>query len=128
VNPITGRLLRTFDSLKNKFGPIWMSHWRHTMVDGVEFWISWQWLRLLRKPSHWQVHRGTFCQFLFRWIYYCHSYKSTGKETSKTHLYEVIQNSAPSTIVWRQCDIQIAEKFRTIADNFGQVWTTVEIG
>ena len=25
------------------------------------------------------VHRGVFCQFLFRWIYYCHSSKSTGK-------------------------------------------------
>ena len=29
------------------------------------------------------LHRGTFCQFPFRWIYYCHSSKSTGKETGK---------------------------------------------
>ena len=36
------------------------------------------------------VHRGAFCQFLFRWIYYCHSSKSTGKETGKTHLGAVI--------------------------------------
>ena len=50
-----------------------MSHWRHTMVDGAEFWISCQWLEILRKASHWQL----------------------------------IQNSAPSTIVWRQCDIRI---------------------
>ena len=29
---------------------------------------------------------GAFCQFSFRWIYYYHSSKSTGKETGKTHL------------------------------------------
>ena len=32
-----------------------MSHWRHTMVDGAEFWISCQQLRILRKASHWQL-------------------------------------------------------------------------
>jgi hypothetical protein len=32
------------------------------------------------------LHRGVFCQFPFRWIKYCHSSKSTGKETGKTHL------------------------------------------
>ena len=32
-----------------------MSHWRHTMVDGAKFWISYQQLRLLRKASHWQL-------------------------------------------------------------------------
>ena len=32
------------------------------------------------------MHRGAFFQFLFRWIHYCHSSKSTGKETGKTHL------------------------------------------
>ena len=35
------------------------------------------------------LHRGAFCQLPFRWIYYwpllCHSSKSTGKETGKTH-------------------------------------------
>ena len=39
------------------------------------------------------MHRGAFCQFLFRWIYYCHISKSTGKETGKTHfcaLYRVL--------------------------------------
>ena len=35
------------------------------------------------------VHRGAFCQFPFRWIYYCHSSKSTGKESGKTHLCAV---------------------------------------
>ena len=34
--------------------------------------------------------RGAFCQFLSRWIYYCHSRKSTGKKTGETHLYAVI--------------------------------------
>ena len=32
------------------------------------------------------VHRDAFCQFPFRWIYYCHSSKSTGKETGKMRL------------------------------------------
>ena len=32
------------------------------------------------------VHRGAFCQFSFRWIYYYGSDKSNGKETEKTHL------------------------------------------
>ena len=54
-----------------------MSHWRHTMVDGTKFWISYQWLAYLSSFSHWQV----------------------------------IQNSTPSTIVWRQCDIWIEGNF-----------------
>ena len=32
------------------------------------------------------VHRGAFCQFPFRWIYFYTSNKFTGKETGKTHL------------------------------------------
>ena len=32
------------------------------------------------------LHRGAFCRFLFRWIYYYGSYTSTGKEARKTHL------------------------------------------
>ena len=36
------------------------------------------------------VHRGAFCQFLFRWIYYYDSTKSTGKETDKTYLCAVL--------------------------------------
>ena len=33
------------------------------------------------------IHKGAFCQFPFLWIYYCHSSKSTGKQTGETHLY-----------------------------------------
>ena len=36
------------------------------------------------------LHRGAFCQFPFRWIYYYGSNKSTGKETGKTHLCAVV--------------------------------------
>ena len=36
------------------------------------------------------VHRGAFCQFPFRWVYYYGSNKSTGKETDKTHLCAVL--------------------------------------
>ena len=35
------------------------------------------------------LHRDAFCQFLFRWIYYCYNRKSSGKETGKTHLCAV---------------------------------------
>ena len=52
-----------------------MSHWCHTMVDGVEFWFSCQQLRIPQKASPWKL----------------------------------IQNLAPSTMVWRQCDIKIAK-------------------
>ena len=31
-------------------------------------------------------HRDAFFKFPFRWIYYCHGSKSTGKKTVKTHL------------------------------------------
>ena len=33
------------------------------------------------------MNRGAFGQFPFRWIYYCHSSKSAGKVTAKTHLF-----------------------------------------
>ena len=32
------------------------------------------------------LHRGAFCQFPFRWIYYYGSNKSTGKKTGKMHI------------------------------------------
>ena len=32
------------------------------------------------------LHKGAFCQFPFRWIYYYGSNKSIGKGTGKTHL------------------------------------------
>ena len=43
----------------------------------LEFWVC-----ELSQP----MHRGAFCQFPFRWIYYYGSNKSTGKETGKMHL------------------------------------------
>ena len=58
---------------------IWLSHWRHTMVDGAEFWIS------CKRPAF-------LCSF---------------------SRLQVIQNSVPSTIVWRQCDVQILMLFQT---------------
>ena len=42
-----------------------------------------------RKVASSRLHRGAFCQFPFRWIYYCHSSKSTGTETGKTHICAV---------------------------------------
>ena len=36
------------------------------------------------------VHGGTLGQFPFRWIYHCHSSKSTGKETGKTTLCSAV--------------------------------------
>ena len=47
------------------------------------------WLILASIPIHDLLYRGAFFQFLFWWIYYCHSSKSTGKETGKTHLCAV---------------------------------------
>ena len=50
------------------------------------------------------MHRGAFCQFPFRWIYYYDSNKSTGKETGKTHLCAVIQkNSSLADLSAKQC-------------------------
>ena len=47
---------------------------------------------ILKKRCPYQsAHRRAFCQFPFRWIYYYDSNKSTGKETGKTHLYEVYE-------------------------------------
>ena len=41
-----------------------------------------QFMQLVFRP----IHRGAFCQFPSRWIYYCHCSQSTGKEIGKTHL------------------------------------------
>ena len=40
------------------------------------------------------VHRDAFCHFTFRWIHYYESIKSTGLETSKSHLCVVISTLA----------------------------------
>ena len=43
---------------------------------------------------------GAFGQFTFRWIYYCHSSKSTKKETGKMHLCVVHTFYFLETFVW----------------------------
>ena len=35
---------------------------------------------------HLSLHRGAFCHFPYRWIYYCHNSKTTLEETVKTNL------------------------------------------
>ena len=37
------------------------------------------------------LHRDAFWEFPFRWIYYCNSSESTGKETDKTHLCALVR-------------------------------------
>ena len=45
-----------------------------------------------KKSSPYQaLHRGPFCKFPFRLIYYYGSNKSTGKDTGKTHLCALVQ-------------------------------------
>ena len=57
-------------------------HWRlHSLCIGLS-------VELASKLS--PVHKGAFCQFLFRWVYYYGNNKSTGKETAKTHLCAVL--------------------------------------
>ena len=53
-----------------------------------------------------QLHRGAFCQFPFRQIYYYGSNKSTGKETEKRHLCELLDAS--------ECDFSCTSKTRRI--------------
>ena len=36
------------------------------------------------------LHRGVFCQFPVRWIYYCHCSKSTRKESGKMQLCALV--------------------------------------
>ena len=43
------------DSCHLQSWPIQMSHWRHTMVNGIRFWIGCQWLAFLRILSCWQL-------------------------------------------------------------------------
>ena len=50
-----GLVRNNFEPVQNHFGPIRMSHWRHTMVDGAKFWISYQWLAFLSIFSRWQL-------------------------------------------------------------------------
>ena len=41
---------------------------------------------MIQVMSVFTLHRGAFCQFSFRCIYYCHCSKSIRKKTGKTHL------------------------------------------
>ena len=57
---------------------------RQTFLGGLVHWCGFNpWVKI---PP---VYRGAFCGFPFWWIYYCHSVKSTGKKTGKTHLCAV---------------------------------------
>ena len=42
-----------------------------------------KWFQKEHSCTLYTLHKGAFCQFPFRWIYYCHRSKSTGKETGK---------------------------------------------
>ena len=50
--------------------------------------------------TRYTVHRSAFCKFPFRWIYYCHSSKYTGKETGKTHLCAVFEENTIGAYVF----------------------------
>ena len=62
--------------------------------------------------SHWlsgRLHRDAFCRFPFRWIYYCHSSKSIGKETGKMHLCALCGvNVTSNYLFYSQCNLIIA--------------------
>ena len=49
------QLIFPCSSCPTKYISIRMSHWRHMMVDGTEFWITCKQLKLLRNDSHWQL-------------------------------------------------------------------------
>ena len=46
------------------------------------------------------LHKGTIWQFPVQWIYYCHSYKSTGKKTGKTHLWSFLFEKIDGMMRW----------------------------
>ena len=50
------------------------------------------WLCPVRSALRRTPHRGAICQFLFRWVFYYHNSKSTGKKTGKTHLCAPVCN------------------------------------
>ena len=67
-------------------GPISFCHHHKCQTGLSAFHVIWECVSFLDYGVFSSVHRGAFCQFLFRWIYYCHSSKSTEKETGKMHL------------------------------------------
>ena len=84
-----------------------MSVWFH-WYSAQSHWIIWN---LFFKICFCTLHRGAFCQFPFRWVYYCHSSKSTGKETGKTHLCALL-------ICWWIPIIESRDVVILISDNY----------
>ena len=68
------------------------------------------------------------CQFLFRWIYYCHSSKSTRKETGKTHLYILGQKTRAATTLKQVYTFPYLTQ--SLADGFPHLlssWATADL-
>ena len=65
------------------------------------------------------MHRGAFCQFLFRWIYYYGSNKSTGKETCKPHLCAVHCSVAPYLVLTL---LAVSAFSDSKSDQIKQIW------
>ena len=82
------------------------------------------------------LHRGAIGQFPVRWIYYCHSSESTGKEIGKTylcalhcckfsflHTFEILMRvitefqNYPPTVVWRPPELILTLIKQTIKDD-----------
>jgi hypothetical protein len=69
------------------------------------------------------AHRGAFCQFPFRWIYYCHISKSTGKETDKTQfcavykdiffLYKLFNGGVTSSFIFKIEEARLEMVFKS---------------
>ena len=73
---------------------------------------------------HWSLehatHRGAFCQFPFRWIYYYDGNKSTGKETGKTHLCAVSWKGHK----FSSFGLKLAQSFFNAAFLLSRTWKT----
>ena len=52
---------------------------------------------------HPRLHIGAFLQFPFRWIYCCHTSKSTGKETGRTHLCGLPKTAQDRKFILEMC-------------------------
>ena len=90
----------SLDLIESRFDPITFTFWensnygqpaekfawgikaKHCWALSTNFWKQ----KVCR--HHPAVHRGAIYQFLFRWVYYCHSSECTGKKTGKTHLWK----------------------------------------
>ena len=61
-----------------RYGEVWKGTYRG---DEVRFFFNRRYSLLSSRPA--PAHRGGFCQFPFRWIYYYGSNESTGKNLEK---------------------------------------------